>query len=107
MGGAHHPSLDHTGTARMCSRFPAGAAHSARGGGEPAARCCGPRALHRIRRESLSESTPPSSGFRGMVRPTEMMLKYGANPHQRYASVEPVKAGTSPIEVVNGTPSLI
>jgi phosphoribosylaminoimidazolecarboxamide formyltransferase/IMP cyclohydrolase len=36
-----------------------------------------------------------------------MILKYGANPHQRYASVEPVAAGTSPIEVVNGTPSLI
>jgi phosphoribosylaminoimidazolecarboxamide formyltransferase/IMP cyclohydrolase len=42
-----------------------------------------------------------------MFRATEMMLKYGTNPHQRYASVEPVAAGTSPIEVVNGTPSLI
>ncbi len=36
-----------------------------------------------------------------------MQLKYGANPHQRHASVEPLLAGTSPIEVVHGVPSLI
>lgn len=36
-----------------------------------------------------------------------MQLKYGTNPHQRYASIEPVTAGTNPIEIVNGTPSLI
>jgi len=36
-----------------------------------------------------------------------MQLKYGTNPHQRYASVEPLAGGHSPLEVVNGTPSLI
>jgi phosphoribosylaminoimidazolecarboxamide formyltransferase/IMP cyclohydrolase len=36
-----------------------------------------------------------------------MQLKYGTNPHQRYAAVEPVTPGRSPIEVLGGTPSLI
>jgi phosphoribosylaminoimidazolecarboxamide formyltransferase/IMP cyclohydrolase len=37
-----------------------------------------------------------------------MELKYGTNPHQRYAAVEPIESGRkSPVEVVNGTPSLI
>ena len=36
-----------------------------------------------------------------------MQLKYGTNPHQRYAAVEPVTPGTQPIEVLHGTPSLI
>jgi phosphoribosylaminoimidazolecarboxamide formyltransferase/IMP cyclohydrolase len=36
-----------------------------------------------------------------------MLLKYGANPHQKFASIEPVTAGRSPVEVLNGTPSLI
>lgn len=37
-----------------------------------------------------------------------MKLKYGANPHQRYASVEPLDGTRSaPVEVLNGTPSLI
>lgn len=36
-----------------------------------------------------------------------MQLKYGTNPHQRYAAVEPVTSGTQPIEVLHGTPSLI
>ncbi|HEX4336962.1 MAG TPA: phosphoribosylaminoimidazolecarboxamide formyltransferase [Polyangiaceae bacterium] len=36
-----------------------------------------------------------------------MQLKYGTNPHQRHAAVDPVTPGTQPIEVLNGTPSLI
>ncbi len=36
-----------------------------------------------------------------------MKLKYGANPHQPHASVEPLLAGTEPVRVLNGTPSLI
>jgi len=36
-----------------------------------------------------------------------MQLKYGTNPHQRYAAIEPVTPGRSPVEVLNGTPSLI
>ena len=36
-----------------------------------------------------------------------MQLKYGTNPHQKYAAVEPIAAGRSPVEVLNGTPSLI
>jgi phosphoribosylaminoimidazolecarboxamide formyltransferase/IMP cyclohydrolase len=36
-----------------------------------------------------------------------MQLKYGTNPHQRYAAVEPVTPGKDPVEVLNGTPSLI
>jgi len=36
-----------------------------------------------------------------------MQLKYGCNPHQSYASVEPIDASTLPIEVLNGTPSII
>jgi phosphoribosylaminoimidazolecarboxamide formyltransferase/IMP cyclohydrolase len=35
-----------------------------------------------------------------------MQLKYGTNPHQKHAHTEPVGAG-SPVEVLNGTPSLI
>jgi phosphoribosylaminoimidazolecarboxamide formyltransferase/IMP cyclohydrolase len=36
-----------------------------------------------------------------------MQLKYGTNPHQRYAAVEPLDPKSSPIELLNGTPSLI
>jgi len=36
-----------------------------------------------------------------------MRLKYGANPHQSYASLEPLEGGKLPIELRNGTPSLI
>ncbi|HVU04187.1 MAG TPA: phosphoribosylaminoimidazolecarboxamide formyltransferase [Polyangiaceae bacterium] len=36
-----------------------------------------------------------------------MQLKYGTNPHQKYAAIEPVTPGKSPVEVLNGTPSLI
>jgi AICAR transformylase/IMP cyclohydrolase PurH len=36
-----------------------------------------------------------------------MQLKYGTNPHQRYATIEPIDPSTSPLEVLNGTPSLI
>ena len=36
-----------------------------------------------------------------------MKLKYGANPHQGYASIEPVAPGAQPIEVLNGRPSYI
>jgi phosphoribosylaminoimidazolecarboxamide formyltransferase/IMP cyclohydrolase len=34
-------------------------------------------------------------------------LKYGANPHQGYASIAPVAPGAQPIEVLNGRPSYI
>jgi phosphoribosylaminoimidazolecarboxamide formyltransferase/IMP cyclohydrolase len=36
-----------------------------------------------------------------------MRLKYGANPHQSYAALEPLEGGKLPVEVLNGTPSLI
>lgn len=36
-----------------------------------------------------------------------MDLKYGTNPHQRYAAVESLDPRKSPVEVLNGTPSLI
>ena len=36
-----------------------------------------------------------------------MELKYGCNPHQAYAAVEPIDAKTLPIEVLNGKPSMI
>lgn len=45
--------------------------------------------------------------IRGIVPAAAMQLKYGTNPHQRYAAVDPVKPGTNPMEVLNGTPSLI
>jgi AICAR transformylase/IMP cyclohydrolase PurH len=34
-------------------------------------------------------------------------LKYGANPHQGFASIEPIAPGAQPIEVLNGRPSYI
>src|SRR6185436_94863 len=43
---------------------------------------------------------------RSIVR-AGMDLKYGTNPHQRFASVEAIDPKTSPVEVLNGTPSLI
>jgi phosphoribosylaminoimidazolecarboxamide formyltransferase/IMP cyclohydrolase len=36
-----------------------------------------------------------------------MKLKYGCNPHQSFASAEPVAGGSLPIEVLNGSPSYI
>jgi phosphoribosylaminoimidazolecarboxamide formyltransferase/IMP cyclohydrolase len=36
-----------------------------------------------------------------------MKLKYGCNPHQAYASAEPIDPATLPIEVLNGKPSMI
>lgn len=36
-----------------------------------------------------------------------MLLKYGTNPHQKFASVEPIDASRAPVELLNGTPSLI
>jgi phosphoribosylaminoimidazolecarboxamide formyltransferase/IMP cyclohydrolase len=36
-----------------------------------------------------------------------VQLKYGTNPHQKYASVEAIAGGKAPIEVLNGAPSLI
>lgn len=36
-----------------------------------------------------------------------MLLKYGTNPHQKYASVEPIEPSRAPVEVLNGTPSMI
>ena len=36
-----------------------------------------------------------------------MQLKYGCNPHQSFASIEPIEPGTAPVEVLNGNPSYI
>jgi phosphoribosylaminoimidazolecarboxamide formyltransferase/IMP cyclohydrolase len=36
-----------------------------------------------------------------------MKLKYGTNPHQAFASAEPVAPGTEPLRLRNGNPSLI
>ena len=36
-----------------------------------------------------------------------MQLKYGCNPHQSFASIEPIEAGTAPLELLNGNPSYI
>jgi phosphoribosylaminoimidazolecarboxamide formyltransferase / IMP cyclohydrolase len=39
--------------------------------------------------------------------PRAMRLKYGCNPHQTYAALEPLEGGKVPVELLNGTPSLI
>lgn len=36
-----------------------------------------------------------------------MKLKYGCNPHQSVASIEPLDPATQPVELLNGTPSFI
>ena len=36
-----------------------------------------------------------------------MRLRYGCNPHQAYAAAEPGSGGAHPIEVLNGSPSMI
>ncbi len=36
-----------------------------------------------------------------------MQLKYGCNPHQSFASLEPIDPATAPVEVLNGNPSYI
>jgi phosphoribosylaminoimidazolecarboxamide formyltransferase/IMP cyclohydrolase len=36
-----------------------------------------------------------------------MQLKYGTNPHQHFAAIEPVAPGQASIELLNGAPSLI
>ena len=36
-----------------------------------------------------------------------MRLKYGCNPHQAYAAAEPLDAARVPLQLLNGTPSLI
>ena len=36
-----------------------------------------------------------------------MRLKYGCNPHQVYAAAEPLQGGESPLELLNGKPSMI
>jgi phosphoribosylaminoimidazolecarboxamide formyltransferase/IMP cyclohydrolase len=36
-----------------------------------------------------------------------MQLKYGCNPHQSFASIEPLDPARAPIRVLNGTPSFI
>jgi phosphoribosylaminoimidazolecarboxamide formyltransferase/IMP cyclohydrolase len=36
-----------------------------------------------------------------------MKLKYGCNPHQSHAGVEPIEEGTAPVAVLNGKPSFI
>ena len=41
------------------------------------------------------------------VREARMQLKYGMNPHQRFAAAEPVDSGEAPVQVLSGKPSLI
>jgi len=36
-----------------------------------------------------------------------MQLKYGCNPHQSFASIEPLEPGTAPLTLLNGNPSYI
>src|SRR4051812_8511129 len=36
-----------------------------------------------------------------------MRFKYGCNPHQAFAQVEPIEGGKMPIEVLSGTPGYI
>ena len=36
-----------------------------------------------------------------------MRLRYGCNPHQAYASAEPLESGRAPVILLNGTPSMI
>ena len=36
-----------------------------------------------------------------------MQLKYGCNPNQAFASIEPIDPATNPVRVLNGTPSFI
>ena len=36
-----------------------------------------------------------------------MQLKYGCNPNQAFASIEPIDAASTPVKVLNGTPSFI
>ncbi len=36
-----------------------------------------------------------------------MRLKYGCNPHQAYASAEALESGHAPVNLLNGTPSMI
>ncbi len=36
-----------------------------------------------------------------------MRLKYGCNPHQSFAALEPIHGGKLPVELLSGTPSLI
>ncbi len=36
-----------------------------------------------------------------------MQLKYGCNPNQAFASIEPIDPATAPVRVLNGTPSFI
>lgn len=36
-----------------------------------------------------------------------MQLKYGTNPHQPYAALEAIEPGQAPLQLLNGTPSLI
>ena len=37
----------------------------------------------------------------------DLLLKYGCNPHQKYAAIQPLDPSHSPIRVLNGTPSFI
>lgn len=45
--------------------------------------------------------------IRGIVPLATMQLKYGTNPHQKYAAIEPVDPARAPLAVLNGTPSMI
>src|SRR5258707_8357152 len=44
------------------------------------------------------------SGERGKPH---LRLKYGCNPHQKYAAIQPLDPLHSPIRLLNGTPSFI
>lgn len=40
-------------------------------------------------------------------RSQDLLLKYGCNPHQKYASLQSLDSSNSPIRLLNGTPSFI
>src|SRR5258706_6735729 len=44
---------------------------------------------------------------RSRILRARMRLKYGTNPHQTYAALEPLDGAKLPVELLNGTPSLI
>jgi len=51
-----------------------------------------------------------AAGLYGVVEncsSAAVQLKYGINPHQPYAAIEPVQPGSSPLAVLNGSPSFI
>ena len=54
------------------------------------------------------QSRPDTSRLETLPEATDpMQLKYGCNPHQTPASIEPLDPATSPLELLNGNPSFI